>query len=119
MPLKPQNIVQAAEADLKRRALNVEIDNDRRNGYNGKFHQYAFHRDHVNQASDVRDLITRAIESPPKLDPIPMIDKKTHKQKVGLDGRLKWKNVNIKKSIKQIYGDLDVVRAAHALLEDT
>lgn len=60
MSLKPQNIVQAAEADFARL---------RRNAENAKFRDapcehFAFHRRHVHRANTARDLIRLALMDP-------------------------------------------------------
>lgn len=56
--LKPQNIVQAAEADMKRRARNAE----EATSYAPRYERYAFHRLHVIKAIDAHDLIIRAVQ---------------------------------------------------------
>lgn len=65
MSLKPQNLIQAAEADLKRQKINT-IRYDLRDRY----HQYAFHRCHVRGSETVADILCRAAKSaerkPPK-----------------------------------------------------
>jgi hypothetical protein len=53
--LKPANIVQAAEADLKR----VEINTERSIG---TYETYAFHRNHVRKAESVIELIRFALQ---------------------------------------------------------
>lgn len=58
--LKPQNIVQAAEADLRRRKHNTmeaQLDSP-------AYEPYAFHRAHVRRARDVKALLTLAIMCP-------------------------------------------------------
>ena len=60
MPLKPQNIIQAAEADLQRRQRNnAEAKTDR-----PQYEQYAFHREHVRRSATVLDLIRLALMNP-------------------------------------------------------
>lgn len=66
MGLKPQNIVQAAQADLERRERNRDRVPDE-HGWairNDAMEPYAFHRKHVRVADSVRDLIKRAAENP-------------------------------------------------------
>jgi hypothetical protein len=60
MSLKPQNIVHAAEADLKRKARNKErvLEGDY------SYEQYAFHRLHVRKSNTAHDLIKWAIAEP-------------------------------------------------------
>lgn len=64
MPLKPQNIIQAAEADMKRAMRNAEqvaISKEHAVHYE----QYAFHRDHVRRAFDrPLDLMVLALMDP-------------------------------------------------------
>jgi hypothetical protein len=70
MPLKPQNIVQAAEGDLARRERNRKRAIKPAPGAwydlrpEGPMEPYAFHRAHVRAASNARDLIDRAITEP-------------------------------------------------------
>lgn len=58
--LKPQNIVQAAEADLKRAARNVERAFAEQAGYE----PYAFHRKHVRRAGTANELLLLALMDP-------------------------------------------------------
>ncbi len=60
MSLKPQNIVQAAEADLQRRDHNAREAEQRDPSYE----PYAFHRLHVRRASDARGLLLLALMDP-------------------------------------------------------
>jgi ribosomal protein L22 len=69
--LKPQNLIQAAEADLKRLKMNTT---DYR-FYFGQCHQYAFHRQHVRGATTVAGILKRAAKAAEKRKPI-----KTHKR---------------------------------------
>ncbi len=60
MRLKPSNLVQAAEADIRKRQRNaVEAQTDR-----PCYEHFAFHRDHVRKATDVQDLLIRALMEP-------------------------------------------------------
>jgi hypothetical protein len=61
MSLKPQNIVQAAEADLARHARNIKRH---KLGDTSGMEQFAFHRKHVRRAGSARDLITLALMDP-------------------------------------------------------
>jgi hypothetical protein len=60
MSLKPQNIIQAAEADLARKRRNAE----RAKNHDHEYEQYAFHRAHVRRARDARELIRLALMDP-------------------------------------------------------
>lgn len=65
MPLKPQNLIQAAEADLKRSLRNAEIAMmAKHQGGTGHYEQFAFHRDHVRRADTARDLLVLALMNP-------------------------------------------------------
>lgn len=57
MVLKPRNVLQAAEADIKRRRRNIAP------GAVGYEH-YAFHRIHVRRSVDTEDLLVRALMNP-------------------------------------------------------
>src|SRR5678815_1353898 len=60
MVLKPSSLLQAAEADLKRRARNSdEAQTDA-----PSYEQFAFHRAHVRKAVDAHDLLVRALMEP-------------------------------------------------------
>lgn len=60
MPLKPINIVQAAEADIKRSAHNVvEAQYD-----SPQYEEYAFHRKHARAAETAHELILLALMDP-------------------------------------------------------
>lgn len=60
MPLKPQNIVQAAEADIARSRHNIEEAT-----YNDPCYEpYAFHRKHARRARSAHDLILLALMDP-------------------------------------------------------
>lgn len=89
MPLKPQNIVQAAEADLARQRRNAEQAKHR----DASYEPYAFHRKHVRRAMGVRDLMVLALMDP-------MVAEKTAKH-----------------NTRMIYGDarllLDAIRIAN------
>lgn len=64
MKLKPATIVQAAQADLKRKLRNAETGMQPF-GYSGQgYEHYAFHRRHVRRAVDVVDLLVRALMEP-------------------------------------------------------
>lgn len=64
MPLKPQNIVQAAEADLARQRRNAEQAKYRDHSYE----EYAFHRNHVRRARTPQGLMLLALMDPPGED---------------------------------------------------
>lgn len=51
MTLKPQNVVQAAEADMKRALRNAE-QAAKSKQFSVTYEEYAFHRDHVRRAFD-------------------------------------------------------------------
>lgn len=57
MSLKPQNIAQAAEADLMRRIRNKAATR-------GDWEVFAFHRLHVRKAKSVKGLILLALMDP-------------------------------------------------------
>lgn len=60
MPLKPINIVQAAEADMRRSKKNIyeaELQDPR-------YEPYAFHRKHARRAKSAHDLILLALMDP-------------------------------------------------------
>lgn len=60
MPLKPINIVQAAEADLKRARHNmIEAEYQE-----PKYEPYAFHRKHARRADSAHELILLALMDP-------------------------------------------------------
>lgn len=62
--LKPQNIVQAAEADMKRAMRNAEQVSISKE-FKVHYEQYAFHRDHVRRSfNKPRDLILLALMDP-------------------------------------------------------
>lgn len=58
MSLKPQNLIQAAEADLKRRLRNTEA-------VATTFEYYAFHKIHVRKAKSAKQLLLLALMSRP------------------------------------------------------
>lgn len=60
MPLKPQNIAQAAEADFARARRNAEQAKYRDHSYE----PYAFHRRHVRRAKSPHDLLLMALMDP-------------------------------------------------------
>lgn len=63
MPLKPQNIVQAAEADMQRSMRNAEQAALAK--YNAvSYEPYAFHRAHVRRARSAHELILLALMNP-------------------------------------------------------
>lgn len=84
MPLKPQNIVHAAEDDLKRKARNKErvLEGDH------NYEQYAFHRLHVRKSNAAHDLIKWAIAEP----------------SIG--------NASAKRNTRLIYGDTELLTEA-------
>lgn len=55
MSLKPINIIQAAESDIRRKLTNSSPP----------YEQYAFYRKHVRKAKNVRQLLLMALMSPP------------------------------------------------------
>jgi hypothetical protein len=57
MSLKPQNLIQAAEADLKRQKINTSRYRP------DQYHYYAFHRQHVRSSKTVADILRRAAKS--------------------------------------------------------
>lgn len=62
--LKPQNIVQAAEADMKRALRNAEQVALSKQ-FKVSYEPYAFHRDHVRRAfNSPRELIILALMDP-------------------------------------------------------
>lgn len=63
MPLKPQNIVQAAEADMKRARRNAEQAAQSKQ-FAVMYEVYAFHRDHVRKAKSAHDLMLLALMNP-------------------------------------------------------
>lgn len=58
--LSPSSIIATAAADIARRQINRH---EHANG-RGSLHRYAFHREHVRQATSPRDLIRRAATDP-------------------------------------------------------
>jgi hypothetical protein len=58
MSLKPQNLIQAAQADFDRRTRNLSVQH-------GKFEAYAFHRKHVAEAMSAKELLILALMNPP------------------------------------------------------
>lgn len=101
MSLKPQNLVQAAKADLARRERN-------RGRYpftdpliDGPMEPYAFHRKHVSKAENVRDLLVRAANNPSVAVPETRDDKP----------------VTAKRETAIIYGDTDLIRRAIELCD--
>lgn len=60
MPLKPQNIVQAAQADFARARRNAEQAKYKDHSYE----PYAFHRRHVRKARSPHDLMLLALMDP-------------------------------------------------------
>lgn len=65
MKLRPANVIQAAQADMKRRMRNSEIGVARGDHHAGDAYEpYAFHRDHVRRAIDPYDLLIRALMDP-------------------------------------------------------
>lgn len=64
MPLKPQNIVQAAQADMKRAMRNAKQAASSKQ-YKPTYEQYAFHRDHVRRSFNrPADLMLLALMDP-------------------------------------------------------
>lgn len=60
MPLKPQNIIQAAQADMARSGRNAE----RAENKDHEYEHYAFHRKHVRRAHTPAELIRLALMDP-------------------------------------------------------
>lgn len=58
MSLLPQNVLQAAEADLMKRIRN------KASAKHGTFELYAFHREHVRKAKTIRHLLVIALMQP-------------------------------------------------------
>jgi len=83
--LKPQNLIQAAEADLARRIRNIERHQGIRMSPN---EQYAFYAPHVTRAESVEHLLRLAFKKPTKA----LLSKK--------------------KNTKLIYGNPDLLQAA-------
>jgi hypothetical protein len=90
--LKPQNLIQAAEADFDRRTNNLNVNR-------GHYQQYAFHRDHVARAMSVRELLILALMSPPL---------KTKDGETFLD--------TVKPNTRLIYGNAQLLLAAIRML---
>lgn len=61
--LKPQNIVQAAEADMKRGARNAKQAAEAKE-FSPCYEEYAFHRKHVRKAHSAHDLMVLALMDP-------------------------------------------------------
>lgn len=97
MSLKPQNLLQAAEADLRRRRYNVHMA-ETRGSHCGMYEQYAFCAAHVRRAKDVRQLLVMALMQPP---PIRM-NKKTGEMELA----------TAKVNTKMIYGNGALLVAA-------
>lgn len=64
MPLKPQNLIQAAEADMKRSMRNAELTATYKQRFQFHYEEYAFHRDHVRRADTARELLVLALMNP-------------------------------------------------------
>lgn len=63
--LKPQNLVQAAEADMKRAMRNAERVSLSKQNFAVHYEPYAFHRDHVRRAFNrPLDLLVLALMDP-------------------------------------------------------
>lgn len=60
MPLKPINIVQAAEADIERAIRNAREAEFR----DPQYEEYAFHRKHARKAETAHELILLALMDP-------------------------------------------------------
>lgn len=58
--LKPQNLIQAAEEDLRREQRNAK----EAEYADAKYELYAFHRKHVHAARDARELMVLALMNP-------------------------------------------------------
>jgi hypothetical protein len=61
MVLKPSSLVQAAQADMRRRARNAETA---KTLGTQSYEPFAFHRTHVRKAVDAEDLLVRALMEP-------------------------------------------------------
>lgn len=117
MSLKPQNLIQAAEADIKRRAKNEVIATCK---WREPYEQYAFHRKHVNRSKTVREILEAALAGLDIIKPTPIFDKKTGEQKVDrYTGKPKWRNLKTKRVTKRIYQEPAIIEAALAILEKT
>jgi hypothetical protein len=81
MGLKPQNIMQAADADIARSLRNAH-NAAMSKQFKVTYEQYAFHRNHVRRADTARELIVLAL-----MDPIIKTAKKNTRLIYG-DGRL-------------------------------
>jgi hypothetical protein len=65
MSLKPRNLIQAAEADLKRRERNRRRHEGDWMGAEGdSFEHYAFHAPHVRRAKNAEHLLELALRRP-------------------------------------------------------
>lgn len=62
--LKPVNIVQAAEADLKRKVRNAAQARQRFEYAGEPYEAYAFHRTHVRRADSAQALLVLALMNP-------------------------------------------------------
>ena len=78
--LKPQNLVQAAEADLRRINRN-KAESEYQDPH---YEHYAFHRKHVHAARDVRELMVLALMNPQ----VVANTNKTHMRLIYADTRL-------------------------------
>lgn len=117
MSLKPQNLIQAAEADLKRREKNKIIATNQFRGE--RYEQYAFHRKHVNRCSTVREILELALAEPDVIKPIRIMDRETGQQRVDpRTGNWKWRNMKTKRTTKRIYEEPAIIVAALAMLEN-
>jgi hypothetical protein len=92
MTLKSRNLIQAAEADLKRRERNKRRHQGDWLGPKGDtFEHYAFHAPHVRRAKSVNDLLRLALQHGG-----PALSSK-------------------KKNTRLIYGDEDLLAAAFTI----
>ena len=70
MSLKPQNLIQAAEADLRRRRQNIDLQElrDAAKQAGAPFHyameEYAFLGEHVRKAKSAKELLLLALMRP-------------------------------------------------------
>lgn len=109
--LKPGSVVQAAEADLKRRVYNMQKPRP------NEYQHYAFHRKHVIKAETPRELIEMALKDARKLpeEPSEGITDEQVKQvekndPVGINSGKKWTRI--------IYRDVSTLEAALAIFEE-
>lgn len=94
MSLLPQNVLQAAEADLMRRIRNKGQARQAMSRPREKFEHYAFHREHVRRAKSIQQLVCAALMQP----------------QPGLRSK--------KRNTRMLYGDAGLLVKALRLLEE-